>query len=58
LRWSIGKRKLNWSQVIRLTCPTCAHSFEQVAVKLVVFDAGAEQFPKPFVVERSALVEG
>jgi hypothetical protein len=58
LRWRIGKRKLPPSTVIRLACPTCSHSFEQVAVELVIFDAGAEQFPKSVVVERSALVEG
>ena len=58
LVWRIGKEKLEPSQVIRLTCPFCGIQFEQVAVRLVVFDAGAEQFPKSAVVERSALVEG
>ncbi len=56
LVWRIGKKKLAPSAVIRLTCPACAHSFEQVAVELVVFDAGAELFPKSVVVEPSALV--
>jgi hypothetical protein len=56
LRWRIGKKKLPLSTVIRLACPTCSHSFEQVAVELVVFDAGAELFPKSLVVEPSALV--
>ena len=58
LVWRIGKKKLPPSTVIRLTCPACARSFEQVAVKLVIFSAGAEQFPKSVVVDRSALVEG
>ena len=58
LRWRIGGKKLPLTTVIRLTCPACAHSFEQTAVKLVVFSAGAEQFPKSVVVDRSALVEG
>ena len=58
LIWRIGKRKLPLSSVIRLTCPFCTYSFEQTAVDLVVFGAGAEQFPKSVVVERSALVEG
>ncbi len=57
LVWRIGKKKLPLTTVIRLTCPACAHSFEQVAVKLVVFNAGAEQFPKSVIVDRSALVE-
>ncbi len=58
LVWRIGsrKKKLPLTTVIRLTCPACAHSFEQVAVKLVVFSAGQEQFPKLVVVDRSALV--
>lgn len=55
LVWRIGKKKLEPSQVIRLTCPACAHSFEQVAVKLVVFEAGKEQFPKAAIVEEFAL---
>ncbi|HJY86376.1 MAG TPA: hypothetical protein VKE24_06015 [Candidatus Acidoferrales bacterium] len=54
--WRIGKKKLPPSTVIRLTCPTCSHSFEQVAVELVVFDAGKEEFPRAVVVDRSALV--
>jgi len=58
LVWRIGKKKLAPSAVIRLTCPACAHSFEQIAMKLVIFSAGAEQFPKSVVVDRSALVEG
>ena len=57
LLWRIGGKKLPPSTVIRLTCPTCAHSFEQVAVKLVVFGVGREQFPKSVVVDRSALKE-
>ena len=58
LLWRIGGKKLPPSTVIHLTCPACAHSFEQVAVKLVVFGTGREQFPKSVVVDRSALVEG
>ncbi len=58
LVWRIGKKKLPPSTAIRLTCPACAHSFEQTAVGLVVFNAGAEQFPKSVTVERSTLVEG
>ena len=54
--WRIGKAKLQPSQVIRLTCPHCNGGFEQVAVKLVVFLAGAEHFPKTVVVEPSCLV--
>ena len=34
---------------------TCADSFKQIAVELVVFSAGAEEFPKQFVVGESAL---
>ncbi len=56
LVWRIGKRRLPPSTVIRLACPACAHSFEQIAVGLVVFDTGAEQFPRSVVVEESALV--
>ncbi len=56
LIWRIAKRKLPPSTVIRLTCPACAQSFEQTAVELVVFNAGAEQFPKSVVVDRSRLV--
>src|SRR2546425_7149691 len=41
LVWRIGKRKLPLTAVIRLACPACTHSFEQVAVELTVFDAGA-----------------
>jgi hypothetical protein len=55
LVWRIGKRKLEPSAVIHLTCPACARSFEQIAVGLVVFDSGAEQFPKSVVVEESTL---
>jgi DNA-directed RNA polymerase subunit RPC12/RpoP len=58
LVWRIGKRKLPMSAVVRLTCPTCGHRFEQVVVKLVVFSVGAEAFPKAVVVEESALLEG
>jgi uncharacterized protein (UPF0212 family) len=42
LVWRVGKRKLLLSTVIRLACPACAHSFDQTAVDLVVFGAGAE----------------
>jgi hypothetical protein len=56
LRWRIGKKKLPPSTVIRLACPTCSHSFEQVAVELVIFDAGAEQFPKSLTVDRAVLM--
>jgi hypothetical protein len=58
LIWRIGKRKLQPSAVIHLTCPACAHSFEQVAVGLVIFSAGKEKFPKAAVVEKSARVRG
>ena len=53
----IGGKKLPLSTVIRLTCPACAHGFEQVAVKLVIYEAGKEHFPRSVVVENSALVE-
>jgi len=56
LIWRIGGRKISLSQVVRLTCPHCGNSFEQEAVKLVVFDGGAEDFPITFVVEPSCLV--
>jgi hypothetical protein len=56
LCWRIDKKKLPLSTVIRLACPTWSHSFEQVAVELVVFEAGAELFPESVVVESSALV--
>jgi hypothetical protein len=55
LVWRIGGKKLPPSTVIRLACPDCAHGFEQVAVELVVFSAGAELFPKSVVVDESAL---
>jgi len=55
LIWRIGKGKLPLTTVIRLTCAACAHTFEQVAVELTVFDAGREQFPKSVVVDKSAL---
>ena len=57
LVWRIGKKKLPLTSVIRLTCPVCAHGFEQVAVELVVYDAGKEEFPKTVIVEPSALVK-
>jgi hypothetical protein len=41
LRWRIGKRKLEFSQVIRLNCPHCGNQFEIEGVKLVIFDACA-----------------
>ena len=56
LAWRIGKTKLEASQVIRLTCPHCDSRFEQVAVNLVVFSAGAEDFPNSVVVEASCLI--
>ena len=55
LVWRIGKKKLPLATIIRLTCPSCAHSFEQVAVGLVVFGAGREEFPRSVVVDESAL---
>jgi hypothetical protein len=55
--WRIGKRKPPPLTVVRLTCPTCAHSFEQTVVELVVFGAGAEQFPKSVVVEPPCVVD-
>lgn len=55
LIWRIGKRKLSLATVIRLACPSCAHAFEQVAVRLVVFNTGREEFPKSVVMEESAL---
>jgi hypothetical protein len=58
LIWRIGKRKLQPSQTIRLTCLQCGHQFDQIAVRLVVFDAGSEQFPKSAVIDKSALAEG
>lgn len=58
LVWRVGKKKLPPSTVIRLACPACAHSFDQTAVELVIFSAGAEQFPKSVTVDRAALVEG
>ncbi len=57
LVWRIGKKKMAPLAVIRLTCPACAHSFEQTAVEVVVFSAGAEQFPKSVVVELSCVVD-
>lgn len=56
LLWRIGKRKPEPSQVIRLTCVHCDARFEQVAVKLVVFSAGAEDFSESVVVEPPCLV--
>ncbi len=58
LVWRMGKQKLLPSTVIRLTCPACVHSFKQTEVELVIFSAGAEQFPKSVTVDRTALVEG
>jgi hypothetical protein len=58
LVWRIDGKKLPPSTVIRLTWPACAHSFTQTAVELVVFGAGAEQFPRSVVVEESALGRG
>lgn len=56
LRWQIGKRKLDNSQLLRLTCPACHGQFEVVAVKLVGFGAGREHFPLEFVVTQDCLV--
>jgi hypothetical protein len=56
LAWRIGKKKLPVSTLIRLKCPSCAHNFKQIAVELVVFSAGAEQFPKSVVLEEWPLV--
>jgi DNA-directed RNA polymerase subunit RPC12/RpoP len=56
LRWRIGKRKLEFSQVIRLNCPHCGNQFEIEGVKLVIFDAGAESFPITAIVDESCLV--
>src|SRR5262249_20119270 len=58
LRWRIGKKKLPLSAVVRLACPTCSHSFGQVAGELVVFEAGKEEFPRAVSWIRSALVGG
>jgi hypothetical protein len=55
LIWRIGNKRPQPSQVIRLTCPTCGHSFEQIAVRLVVFDAGKEGFPVTAVVDETCL---
>jgi hypothetical protein len=49
------KEKLPPSTAIRLACPVCAYGFEQAVVGLIVFSAGAEQFPRSVVVEMSAL---
>jgi hypothetical protein len=56
LRWRIGKRKLKFSQVIRLNCPHCGNQFEIEGVKLGIFDAGAESFPITAIVDESCLV--
>jgi phage terminase large subunit GpA-like protein len=56
LIWRIGKRKLEPSQAIRLTCPHCGGRFEQIAVRLVVFDAGGEHFPATATVDETCLV--
>ena len=58
LRWRIGKRKLELSQVIRLICPHCRNQFEIEGVDLVIFDAGAESFPVTAIVDESCLVPG
>jgi uncharacterized protein (UPF0212 family) len=55
-RWRIGKRKLEFSQVIRLNCPHCGNQFEIEGVKLVIFGAGAESFPITAIVDESCLV--
>src|SRR3989442_4751931 len=52
LRWRIGKRKLELSQLIRLNCPNCQKQFEIE----VIFDAGAESFPVTAMVDESCLV--
>ena len=56
LRWRIGKRKLELSQVIRLKCPHCRNQFDIEGVELVVFDAGVESFPITAIVDESCLV--
>ena len=56
LRWRIGKKKLELSQVIRLICPHCRNQFEIEGVELVIFDAGAESFPITAIVDESCLV--
>src|SRR2546425_7470260 len=56
LRWRIGKRKLELSQLIRLNCPNCQKQFEIEGVELVIFDAGAESFPITAIVDESCLV--
>jgi hypothetical protein len=57
LIWRIGGKKLPLTTIICLTCPACAHSFEQTVVELAVFGAGAEQFPKSVVVEPPCVVD-
>src|SRR5205807_6933246 len=56
LRWRIGKRKVELSQVIRLNCPHCRNQFEIEGVELIVFDAGAESFPITAIVGEPCLV--
>jgi hypothetical protein len=57
LRWRIGKRKLELSQVIRLDCPHCGNQFEIEGVELVIFDAGAESFPITAIVDEAPCSE-
>src|SRR2546425_8708941 len=58
LRWRIGKRKLELSQLIRLNCSHCRNQFEIEGVELVIFDAGAESFPVTAMWMSPALFRG
>lgn len=55
LLWRIGKRKLDLKQKLRLTCPSCGNSFEEVCVKLPTFSAGKDSFPATFTVTEVCL---
>ncbi len=49
LRWQIGKKKLDYSQALRLTCPACRREFEIIAVKRVEFKpVSVLRFAAPF----------
>jgi hypothetical protein len=56
LVWRIGKKRLPPSIVIRLTCPLCGKRFDQVAVDLVMFGSGAEEFPSGRPVRHMKLI--
>ncbi len=56
LRWRIGQTKLPPSTGIRLTCPLCGKRFDQVAVDLVMFGSGNEEFPPGRPVRHRKLV--